>query len=140
MAKTILPLRSFFLATTVLGLSVLLCGHRNSISGKGQTRPSATLQDSILKLDPQTGLKLGKGLELVKLHCTGCHSAKIITQFRSTREGWVGKIRWMQSTQNLWDLGESEPAILDYLTKNYAPERKFDRREPLSKVQWYELR
>lgn len=86
-----------------------------------------------------TGLIAGEGLNLVIANCTGCHSAKLITQNRATEEGWVRVIRWMQETQNLWDLGENEKAIVDYLAKHYAPEKK-GRRAPLSDIEWYELK
>ena len=47
-------------------------------------------------------------------------------------------IRWMQAEQKLWDLGENEDKILDYLAKNYAPENK-GRRPILTDIDWYEL-
>lgn len=86
-----------------------------------------------------TGLVAGEGLSLVIANCTGCHSAKLITQNRATKEGWVRVIRWMQETQNLWDLGENEEAIVSYLAKYYAPEEK-GRRLPLTDIEWYELK
>lgn len=85
-----------------------------------------------------TGFKEGENLQLVINNCTSCHSAKMVTQNRATREGWLTMIRWMQETQNLWDLGDSEPLILDYLAKYYAPE-KAGRRQPLTNIDWYEL-
>lgn len=85
-----------------------------------------------------TGLIDDEGLNLVIAHCTGCHSAKLVTQNRFNREGWIRVIRWMQETQNLWDLGESEEAIVAYLSKHYAPEFA-GRRTPLPEIEWYEL-
>lgn len=85
-----------------------------------------------------TGLIADEGLNLVIAHCTGCHSAKLVTQNRFNSEGWIRVIRWMQETQNLWDLGESEDDIVAYLSKHYAPEFA-GRRMPLPKVEWYEL-
>ena len=85
-----------------------------------------------------TGLVADEGLNLVIGHCTGCHSAKLVTQNRFNKEGWVRVIRWMQETQNLWDLGESEEAIVNYLSKHYAPEFA-GRRRPLNAIEWYEL-
>jgi hypothetical protein len=104
------------------------------------TRPSGTaaiVSDS-LKTDPETGLEIDDQLTLVKSQCTACHSSKLILQSRFSREKWVERIRWMQRTQKLWDLGESEPAILGYLTKHYGPTSGvFDgRREPLKAVKW----
>ncbi len=68
-----------------------------------------------------TGLIAGEGLEVVIQNCTACHSAKLITQNSMTESGWKSTIRWMQQTQNLWQLGDNEKVILAYLSKNYAP-------------------
>jgi hypothetical protein len=54
------------------------------------------------------------------------------------RQGWKETIVWMQETQKLWDLGESESKILDYLAKNYAP-KKAGRRKNLVINEWYEI-
>jgi len=86
----------------------------------------------------ESGLKEGEDLQLIIANCTSCHSAKMITQNRATREGWLHMIEWMQETQNLWELGDNEPLILDYLAANYAPEKK-GRRAPLMNIDWYEL-
>lgn len=85
-----------------------------------------------------TGFKEGENLDLVLANCISCHSAKMVTQNRATREGWKSMIKWMQETQNLWELGDAEPLILDYLAKYYAPE-KAGRRQPLTNVDWYVL-
>jgi len=85
-----------------------------------------------------TGLVEAEGLPLVIAHCTGCHSGKLITQNRLSKDGWQETIRWMQKTQNLWDLGEDEKIIVDYLSKNYAPSAK-GRREILKDIEWYSL-
>ena len=87
----------------------------------------------------ETGFIAANGLEAVINNCTNCHSAKLVTQNRMTREGWLTTIRWMQKTQNLWDLGDQESIILDYLAKNYAPENK-GRRQNLTVEEWYELK
>jgi len=71
-------------------------------------------------------------------NCTTCHSAELVTQNKMTRDGWLATIRWMQESQNLWDLGQNEDLILDYLAKNYAPEDT-GRRRSLGKIEWYEL-
>ncbi len=90
--------------------------------------------------DMQTGLLAGEGLAVVKVTCTACHSSDLILQNRFTREGWHEKIVWMQQTQGLWDLGDNEAVILDYLAANYAPEAYRGRRKPLSNIEWYELK
>ena len=88
----------------------------------------------------QTGLVYAEGFDIVRGTCTACHSAKLVTQSRATREGWIEMIRWMQATQELWDLGDQEPIIVDYLSKHYAPE-KIGRRANLdvNAVEWYVL-
>jgi hypothetical protein len=97
------------------------------------------VQDTTRGIDTATGFVIADGIDLMRAHCTGCHSSKIITQYRASREVWLDKIRWMQKTQNLWDLGEAEPKILDYLARYYAPTNAYDRRAPLKSVQWYKL-
>ncbi len=95
--------------------------------------------DSTIVLDKATGLIVSQGLDLVTAHCTGCHSSKLITQFHTDRKGWLEKIRWMQQKQKLWDLGDSEPKILDYLAKNYPATEKVNRRVALKNIDWYKL-
>jgi len=89
-------------------------------------------------IDIVSNLVVADGYKLVKQNCTGCHSGKLITDNRATRDGWEEIIRWMQETQNLWDLGKNEDAILAYLAKNYAPIDK-GRRQPLKNIDWYVL-
>ncbi len=96
--------------------------------------------DSTIKIDGNTGLIIGEGLDLVTAHCTGCHSSKLITQFHTDKKGWLEKIRWMQQKQKLWDLGAAEPIILEYLAKNYPPSEKINRRKNLEITNWYNLK
>jgi hypothetical protein len=87
-----------------------------------------------------TGLKVAKGFDLVKRNCTACHSGQLIAQNRASRAGWKEMIQWMQATQGLWDLGEQETEILDYLATQYAPE-PISRRANLDveAIEWYIL-
>lgn len=85
-----------------------------------------------------SGLIVADGFELVKRNCLGCHSGKLISQNRMTRDRWLETIRWMQETQKLWDLGTNEAGILDYLETNYAPKDE-GRRPQLANVEWYIL-
>ena len=86
----------------------------------------------------RTGLVEALGLKEVVNNCTNCHSAKLVTQNRMNKERWIATIRWMQETQNLWDLGNNEDIIVNYLVTNYPPKKK-GRREILTNVEWYEL-
>ncbi len=86
----------------------------------------------------RTGFVEGDGLMLVVNNCTNCHSAKLVTQNRMSKERWTATIRWMQETQNLWDLGGNEEPIINYLATHYAPTQK-GRRQNLSNFEWYDL-
>ncbi len=86
----------------------------------------------------RTGFVEGEGLMTVVNNCTNCHSAKLVTQNRMDADGWRKTIKWMQETQNLWDLGKNEDIIVDYLAMYYAPGKK-GRRLNLTNIQWYVL-
>ena len=55
-----------------------------------------------------------------------------------SKERWNATIRWMQETQNLWDLGDNQEIIVNYLVTNYPVEDK-GRRASLTNIEWYEL-
>ena len=74
---------------TVLGTTVLAL-----IAGVGHC--AAT--------DPDTGLIVAEGWELAAAHCGGCHSYRLVTAQRGDEAFWRSTIRWMQSTQNLWQI------------------------------------
>lgn len=77
-------------------------------------------------------LKPGAGADLVRGHCSACHSLNLVTAQRGDSAYWLKTIRWMQKTQNLWPLPpEHEKAILAYLEKNYN-ETEWGRRPPLA--------
>lgn len=82
-------------------------------------------------VDEATGLHIAPGWELVRAHCGGCHSHRIVTSQRADRQTWLDIIRWMQATQNLWQFdGATETAILDYLAASYPPQPN-RRRAPI---------
>jgi hypothetical protein len=87
----------------------------------------------------RTGLIDAPGRLETMANCTNCHSPKLIIQNRMDKEHWAATIRWMQETQNLWDLGANEEIIINYLVTNYPPKKK-GRRANLEEIEWYELR
>ncbi|SIS74954.1 hypothetical protein SAMN05421766_103806 [Zobellia uliginosa] len=87
----------------------------------------------------RTGFVEAPGMMETVQNCTNCHSAKLVIQNRMNKERWKATIRWMQETQNLWDLGKNEDIIIDYLVTNYPPKKK-GRREILTDIEWYELK
>ena len=108
------------------------------------TRSTSIVDDDWDKVENgihlSTGLIYDENFDLVRAHCTACHSGKLVAQNRATREGWQQMIRWMQATQGLWDLGVNEPKILDYLEKNYAPKEVGRRANiDMAAVEWYIL-
>lgn len=86
--------------------------------------------------DVATGFVAEGEYELVKATCTTCHSSKLVLQNRATEDGWRDMIKWMQETQNLWDLGENEDKIVEYLATYLGPEKQ-GRRAPLVVEDWY---
>jgi len=76
-----------------------------------------------VKIDPVTGFKMNGDWELVRAHCTGCHSFRLVTQQRGTAQQWLAMIRWMQEKQNLWQFDPTtENRIITYLSENYPPD------------------
>ena len=74
------------------------------------------------ELDPATGLRVAGDWELIRSNCIACHSSRLITQQRGTRDQWLGMIRWMQAKQNLWQFDpDTEARIVAYLAENYPP-------------------
>jgi hypothetical protein len=124
------------LKITLVSLIFISIGWRQNYSAKSHN----SLADSTLKIDSTSSLIKDTGYEFVVAHCTGCHSSKLITSFKADKNGWKEKIRWMQKYQKLWDLGEAEPVVLAYLAKNYGPNKKQTRREPLKNIDWYLLK
>ncbi|MFS4492014.1 monoheme cytochrome C [Maribacter sp. 2308TA10-17] len=86
----------------------------------------------------RTGFVEAKGLMETVNNCTNCHSSELVLQNRMSKERWVATIRWMQETQNLWDLGGNEEIIVNYLVTNYPVMAK-GRRSVLTDIQWYDL-
>lgn len=94
-----------------------------SLPGFAVAQPPALAPDSPLIED--------EGWELVYANCSACHSLRLVASQRADRDTWLRLIRWMQATQNLWDIAPAvEDRILDYLADNYAPE-PWTRRAPL---------
>lgn len=94
--------------------------------------PAAVASDD--GVDAASGLTKAPGWQLVKAHCGACHSTKLVTAQRGDRDYWLNIIRWMQRTQNLWDLPPPiEAQVLDYLAANYS-ETEWGRRPPLSPI------
>lgn len=115
-----------------------------SVFGKKEVTPIYTEvvedEDKIENgIHVRTGLIAVERLMTVVNNCTNCHSAKLVTQNRMNAERWITTIKWMQETQNLWDLGSNQEIIVNYLATNYPPLKK-GRRMTLTDIDWYELK
>jgi len=87
-------------------------------------------------IDSQSGLVIDKGYKAVKQQCSTCHSLIMVIQNKASREGWLDTIRWMQNTQGMPLLNQSnENIILNYLAKNY-PSNKKGRRSAVIVKKW----
>ncbi|MGB3798789.1 MAG: hypothetical protein WA952_03180 [Lewinella sp.] len=130
------PVRAAFLLLlgTFLALAVARCTPDEPEPQPTDAKPSRIVDG----LDMDTGLIAEGEYLLVKGNCIACHSAKLVTQNRATREGWSQMIDWMQEKQGLWELGVHREPILDYLATYYAPDES-GRRAPLEEVEWYRL-
>ena len=112
---------------------------KKSTSQQGNSQASQAVSGAIENgIHIPTGLKDGEGLMTVVNNCTICHSAKLITQNSMDAHSWNTTIQWMQETQNLWDLGEKQKIIVDYLVTNYPVEKK-SRRANLVITDWVEI-
>jgi len=127
------------LVVTLIGFAILMSSFVDKNAARNLAPTSAIALSDTLKKDTETGMIVDKDLYMVKAQCTSCHSSKLIVQNRFTRDGWKQKIRWMQAKHNLWDLGETEKQVLDYLEKYYAPTATLARRQPLKDIKWYKL-
>ncbi len=87
------------------------------------TATPATMAAAEPQIDAATGFKMTGDWQLVRGNCTGCHSAKLITQQRGTEQQWLTMIRWMQKKQNLWQFDpDTETRIIAYLAEHYPPQ------------------
>ena len=117
--------------------------HAGQVSEISTSNKNSTMRADTARIDAETGMIDDPNLMMVKAQCTACHSSKLILQHRFTRAGWLDRIRWMQQYHKLWDLGESEKVVLDYLETHYSPANPLNnnvfRQKPLPAATWYKL-
>ena len=137
MYRALFAFMSMLLA--IIALGILLMANPDTDTTSTYTEAEEPEEDRIENgIHVRTGFVEGDGLMEVVNNCTNCHSAKLVTQNRMSKEQWEATIRWMQETQNLWDLGDNEPIIVNYLATHYAPTKK-GRRQNLTDIDWYAL-
>ncbi len=68
----------------------------------------------------------GRGREETYYTCSACHSFSIVLQQGMSWGDWDEVIDWMIEEQGMSDLETEERAlILEYLSKNFGPDRPF---------------
>ena len=135
--RNLVVLMLIALGTFLIVVNLDLKDERNSID-EVKEEIAVVIDDEAVEngIHLATGMAYDENFEIVRANCTACHSAKLITQNRMSRDAWDETIQWMQETQKLWDLGPNHERILDYLEKNYAP-NKVGRRQNLEIEEWY---
>ncbi len=140
--QQMLVLFSLFMIVGVLLIYYMIDPSFSAFKSNDATLVIAPIEEDEDKIENgihiRTGLIEAEGLMTVVNNCTNCHSAKLVTQNRMNEERWNATIKWMQETQNLWDLGGNQKIIVDYLVTNY-PVKDVGRRAALTNIDWYEL-
>lgn len=100
-------------ATVLLAVSIGLG------AGAVADRPAALAQnDAALAAMPDR-----PGKEEVFYTCHACHSIRLVTQQRLSRERWDHLLDWMVEEQGMAELeAEDRLLILDYLATTYGPD------------------
>lgn len=82
--------------------------------------------EEAVEIDPKSGLRIDAdgNWKLIKASCSVCHSERLLTQQQLDRENWSKSIKRMQTQENLWDLGDNESKVLDYLSTYYGASSK----------------
>jgi len=138
-AERLIKMAMLLLASATAVLLVLILDPNLTFLDRKEVSVTQIDEDRIENgIHVRTGFKEGEGLMTVVNNCTNCHSAKLVIQNRMNKERWDATIRWMQETQNLWDLGDNQEIIVKYLVTNYPPVDK-GRRASLTNIDWYEL-
>ena len=136
-----------FSAVLIIAVVIILIGTLTPDSGgafqnfKWPSSPDQEIPEKELKSSAGASLLAqGAGLEAIERHCLNCHSSRLITQNKMSRQRWADNIKWMQETQGLWDLGSDLPVVLDYLSTYYSPTATGRRANlDVMEIEWYVL-
>ena len=115
---------------TVLIAAFVLAGCESAQESDGSTESSTTEVAQVAEENVAAASdaepaeaeseELKQGKLMTQAHCSACHSLSIVAQNRFDREGWEKIIRLMQDQHGLWDLGDAESQVLDYLEHVYG--------------------
>ena len=108
-----------------------------ALAGLALVAVAASAEETARPVDRETGLTKDEAgnWQTTRDRCTECHSAQLLTQNRTDRDGWVRTVQRMLKEEGLEPLGDLEKPILDYLSTYYGeqlkPTRLGRRRAPL---------
>jgi cytochrome c len=103
-------MRSGYRAFAIVALALTGWGQAPSAGG------SAAAQE-----EDFGGLPEAPGREEVFYTCNACHSIRLVTQQRLSRQRWAQLLDWMVEKQGMAELAvEDRDLILDYLATYYA--------------------
>jgi mono/diheme cytochrome c family protein len=68
----------------------------------------------------------GKGKELLQKICADCHGIDIIVSQRATKDGWAAIVDSMVG-RGASGTKEELDTLVDYLAKNFAPDKKINQ-------------
>lgn len=94
-------------------------------------------EDQLILIDPVLVEDSAGTWKLVRAHCTSCHSSQIFKNLRLSSTAWQDVIKRMQEEEGLWDLGDDEPKIVEYLATYFGPapatSQRRSRRAPITR-------
>jgi mono/diheme cytochrome c family protein len=90
---------------------------------KGMHRAAFVIPFLALSLAQAQDLPAGKGKDLLEKICADCHGLDIIASQRATKDGWAAIVDSMVG-RGASGTKEELDTIVDYLAKNFAPEKK----------------
>lgn len=65
----------------------------------------------------------GTNRDEVFYYCTACHSSRLVSNQRMSRERWDESLTWMTERHGMGELeGEMREAFLDYLADAFGPD------------------
>lgn len=103
----------YYVATALLSGAAVMAAE---VPSPFLTRPGAPAPEQGAALPP------GEGRDEVEGLCSACHSIRMVTQQRLSRDRWDELLDWMVAEQGMAELdADTRDRILDYLATHLSP-------------------